>query len=724
VTAREDQKGERKHGGRQMDAANATRPTRIPAIAQGAAAASEGSPGPEAELLLEQSPALEFLKDETGRLIYYNKTFQNVFAPDGKSLLGKTDNEWLPASAAEQVRDHDRRVLETGAMMEIEETLPTPSGARHWLVFKFPMHSQAGRRLIGAVAVDISERRRRDATLRRMAAIMESSHDAVISTTSDGLVATWNEGATKMYGYTAVEMEGRPVSQLEPPDRQGEIQGVLERIRSGENVVRYETVRIRKDGETVEVAVAVSPICDEAGEITGVASIARDISDRRRAQELIVFQAFHDPLTGLPNRALLMERLNLCLAKARHSGKLLAVLFMDLDLFKTINDGFGHGAGDSVFQEVARRLTLSVRDGDTVARVGGDEFCVVLPEIGKVEDAATVARKLLEMIAQPFVFGGRRIDLTTSIGVSFYPEDGQDAESLLRSADNAMSLAKERGRNNYQLSIRELTEEAVKRLTLQAGLRQAIERNELVLHYQPVLSLTSGRIVEMEALVRWQHPEKGLIMPGAFIDVAEKAGMMVPLGDWVIGKAARQVKTWQGKGFPDMRVAINLSPSQFHERNLVSTIQHALNESSLKPESFEIEITEGVAMEDAEVTVANLMALRGLKVGVSIDDFGTGYSSLSYLKRFPVTTLKIDRSFVSDVVTNQADAGIVRAVVAMAHGLQLNVIAEGVETKEQFAYLRESGCDALQGYWFSRPLPVEAVDSLLSEELERWSPKA
>jgi diguanylate cyclase (GGDEF)-like protein/PAS domain S-box-containing protein len=679
--------------------------------------------GPAAELLLDQSPALEFLKDETGRLVYYNKAFQNIFAPGGQSLLGKTESEWLPASTAARVRESDQRVLQTSTMLEVEETLPTSAGPRHWLVLKFPLR-QDGRSLLGSIAVDISERRRRDATLRRMAAIMQSSHDAVISTTPAGIVTSWNPGATQMYGYTAADMEGQLISLLEPPQRHGEIEGILERIQAGESVVRYETVRIRKDGESVDVAVSASPIYDDSGELTGVASIARDIGDRRRTQELIVFQAFHDPLTGLPNRALLMERLNLCLSKARHSGKLLAVLFLDLDLFKTINDGFGHTAGDAVFQEVARRLTLNVRDGDTVARVGGDEFVVLLPEIARPDDAATVARKLLDAIAQPFSSGGRRLDLTTSIGISIYPDDGQDGEALLRSADNAMSRAKERGRNNYQLSIRELTEEAIKRLTLQAGLRQAIERNELILHYQPVLSLTTGRIVEMEALVRWQHPEKGLIMPGAFIDVAEKAGMMVPLGDWVIGRAAHQLKSWQGHGFPDMRVAINLSPSQFHERNLVTTIERVLTDSALRPETFEIEITEGVAMEDAEVTVANLMALRELKVGVSIDDFGTGYSSLSYLKRFPVTTLKIDRSFVSDVVTNSADAGIVRAVVAMAHGLKLNVIAEGVETKEQFAYLRENGCDALQGYWFSRPLPVESVDGLLAEELERWSPKA
>lgn len=679
---------------------------------------------PPADLLHAHSPALEFLKDEDGHLVYYNRAFENMFAATGGSLLGRTDSEWLPAECAARVRLHDQTVLATGAVLEVEETLPTPNGPRHWLVMKFPLRSDSGGILVGAVAMDVTERRRREGTLLRMAAIMESSHDAVISTTADGRVSSWNPGATKMYGYTAAEVEGRRVSFLEPPDREGEILDILARVKAGESIAGYETSRLCKDGGIVEVAVAISPIRDELGQLTGVASIARDIGDRKRAQEMILFQSFHDPLTGLPNRALLMERLNLCLSKARRAGKLLAVLFLDLDLFKTINDGFGHRAGDVIFEEVARRLLQSVRDDDTVARVGGDEFVVLLPEIARTEDASVVARKLLETVAQPFSSAGRRLDLTTSIGVAVFPADGQDAEALLRSADNAMSRAKERGRNNYQMSIPELTEEAVQRLALQAGLRQAIEREELVLHYQPVLSLTSGRIVEMEALVRWQHPERGLIMPAAFIDVAEKAGMMVPLGEWVLGKASRQARVWQDMGFPELRMAINLSPSQFHERNLISSVQTALATAGLKPETLEIEITEGVAMEDAEVTVANLLALRDLNVGVSIDDFGTGYSSLSYLKRFPVTTLKIDRSFVTDVVTNSADAGIVRAVVAMAHGLKLNVIAEGVETKEQFSHLRDSGCDALQGYWFSRPLTVSAVDDLLAEERERWSAHA
>jgi diguanylate cyclase (GGDEF)-like protein/PAS domain S-box-containing protein len=683
-----------------------------------------GSGGIRGDLLREQSPALEFLKDEAGHLVYYNKAFENVFAIDGGSLLGQSDAEWLPPLVADRVRRHDQTVLATGAVMEVEEALPSQAGTRHWLVLKFPLKSESGRKLLGAVAMDISERRRREATLLRMAAIMESSHDAVISTTPDGIVTSWNAGARETYGYTAAEMEGRPVSILEPLEREGEIAEILQRVRSGEDVVRYETVRLRKDASLVEVAVAVSPIRDENGEIAGVSSIARDISDQKRAQELIVFQTFHDSLTGLPNRSLLMERLNLCLSNSRRTGKRLALLFLDLDLFKAINDGFGHQAGDTVFQEIGQRLIQCVRDDDTVARIGGDEFAVLLPEISKADDAVVVAKKLLEAVAQPLAIGGRRADVTTSIGVSVYPDDGADAEALLRSADHAMARAKEMGRNNFQLSIPELTDEAVQRLTLQAGLRQAIEKDELVLHYQPVLSLTTGRIVSMEALVRWQHPEKGLVMPGAFIDVAEKAGMMVSLGDWVLSRAARQARRWHDAGFTDLRIATNLSPSQFHERNLVTNLQRTLSETGLRPETLEIEITEGVAMEDAEVTVANLLALRDLNVGVSIDDFGTGYSSLSYLKRFPVTTLKIDRSFVTDVVTNSADAGIVRAVVAMAHGLKLNVIAEGVETKEQFAYLRESGCDALQGYWFSRPLAVDKVDALLAEERERWSAHA
>ncbi len=689
-----------------------TLPSRVSAALELASASLTASAEPPA-LLRNHSPALEFLKDEAGRLVYYNRAFANVFAAEGGSLLRKRDHEWLPPAAAECVRRHDEMVLATGAVLEIEETLPTPAGPRHWLVVRFPLQAESGVRLVGAVAVDISDRRRRESTLHRMAAILESSHDAVISASPDGLVTSWNMGATQMYGYSAAEMEGQPVSILEPEERAGEIDQVLERIRAGERVVRYETIRLHKSGRALEVAVAVSPILDETGAVAGTASISRDIGDTKRAQEIIVFQSFHDSLTGLSNRALLMERLTLCLEKARHGAKRLAVLFLDLDLFRAINDSFGHDVGDNIFREVSRRLLQCVRDGDTVARVGGDEFIVLLPDLARSEDATTVARKLLEAVAQPFEIEGRRVDLTTSIGVAIYPDDGQDPEALLRNADAAMTRAKERGRNNFQLSVPELTEEALRRLSLQAGLRQAIENNELVLHYQPVLSLATGRIVELEALVRWQHPQNGLIMPNDFIHVAEKAGMMVSLGEWVLAKAAQQTRLWQIAGFAGLRIAINLSPSQFHEKNLVSNVRRVLTETGLPAEALEIEITEGVAMEDAEVTVANLLALRDLNVGVSIDDFGTGYSSLSYLKRLPIDTIKLDQSFVRDVTSDPDDAAIASAVIAMAHSLELSVVAEGVETEEQLAFLRSQGCDRMQGHLLAPALPAEAFERFL-----------
>jgi diguanylate cyclase (GGDEF)-like protein len=421
---------------------------------------------------------------------------------------------------------------------------------------------------------------------------------------------------------------------------------------------------------------------------------------------------------------LFMERLRLQLAQARRQNRKLSIIYCDLDHFKFVNDTLGHSVGDEFLQTVATRLKGLVREMDTVARVGGDEFVILIPDVSRAEDISVIAQKLLASVGRPLQVEGRALQITASIGVATYPSDGEDAESLLRNADTAMYRAKEVGRNNFQLCTPELTSRAVERLSVQDGLRLALDRDELVLHYQPVVSLTSGRIVGLEALVRWQHAEKGLIMPGAFISVAEETGLILPLGEWVLHTASRQLKQWQNNGLPDLRMAVNVSARQFRERGLVTTIQKALSDADVNPHFLEIEITESIAMESAEVVVANLEALRSMSIGISIDDFGTGYSSLTYLKRYPINSLKIDRSFVTDVATNPADAGIVRAVVEMAHGMKLNVIAEGVETKDQFSYLQRYGCDEMQGYWFSRPLPVEAVDKLLAEELKLWTPQA
>ncbi len=355
-----------------------------------------------------------------------------------------------------------------------------------------------------------------------------------------------------------------------------------------------------------------------------------------------------------------------------------------------------------------------------MARVGGDEFAILMPDIRTAENLSTIAQKLLASVARPMDVKGKILAVTASIGIACYPEDGEDSEVLLRNADTAMYRAKELGPNGFQLCTAELTSRAVARISMETALRTAVEQEELVVHYQPIVSLTTGRITRLEALVRWHSAEKGVILPASFIPIAEETGLILPVGDHVLRTACRKLKEWQVKWLPDLIVAVNVSARQFRDPGLQATIDRALSESGLSPEHLEIEITESIAMESAEIVVGNLEALRGRGVRIAIDDFGTGYSSLNYLKRFPVHSLKIDRSFVTEVGTNPADAGIVRAVVEMAHGLKLITVAEGVETREQFLHLQRLGCDEMQGFWVSHPLPAEGVDEILSRELELW----
>ena len=428
-----------------------------------------------------------------------------------------------------------------------------------------------------------------------------------------------------------------------------------------------------------------------------------DITDRKRAEAQIAERAFVDPLTRLPNRVRFLERLEIELAQSRRYDRKLAVVHLDLDGFKFVNDNWGHAAGDRLLQSLALRLTRGVREVDTIARIGGDEFLILVPDLRQSGDMSRFAQKLLGLMGRAVEIDGHTLQVTTSVGVATYPDDGQDAEALLRNADAAMYRAKDLGGNNFELCTPELTAMAVERLELQNGLRQALDRNEFLLHYQPLVSLGSGRIVGLEALVRWQHPEKGLVPPATFIPVAEETGLILPLGDWVLRAATSQLKTWLGTGL-GLRISVNFSAKQFRERSLVHTVEGALSKAGLEPRHLEVEITESIAMEGAEIVVANLNLLRTMGVGIAIDDFGTGYSSMSYLKSFPITSLKIDRSFVTDLATNPADAGIVRAIVEMAHGSRLSVIAEGVETQDQFQFLQKYGCDEMQGYWVSRPL--------------------
>ncbi len=453
--------------------------------------------------------------------------------------------------------------------------------------------------------------------------------------------------------------------------------------------------------------------------ILGMSMIASLLEDEREASELASLEMSHmaytDALTGLPNRPLFMDHLILALAQANRANQKVAVFFLDLDRFKDINDSLGHTTGDTVLKAVAERIRHCVREGDTVARFGGDEFTLLIPQIENIDDAAKIAQKVQETLKIPFAVGDRELFITTSIGISIYPADGLDPETLVRNADTAMYRAKDSGRDNYQLYTAAMNARAVERLALENMLRRAIENDELVLFYQPLVDARTTQVVGFEALVRWQHPELGLLSPAHFISAAELSGLIVPIGSWVLRTACKQTKLWHKRIDSELRVSVNLSARQFQQTNLLEEVANVLAETGLPAEMLELEITESNAMQNAENTIYTLRELKGLGVHIAMDDFGTGYSSLNYLKRFPIDTLKLDRSFVKDVTTESSDAAIVSAVIAMAHSLKLHVVAEGVETAEQLEFLRNQNCDRIQGYYFSKPLPIAELEAYLIE---------
>ena len=423
--------------------------------------------------------------------------------------------------------------------------------------------------------------------------------------------------------------------------------------------------------------------------------------------------AHHDVLTDLPNRILLQDRLSQAIELARRQGRQLAVMFMDLDQFKHINDSLGHAVGDQLLQSVAQRLVACVRHSDTVSRQGGDEFVLLLPHIEHAEDAALSAQKMLAALALPHRIDQHELHITASIGISIYPGDGQDTETLIKNADTAMYYAKENGRNNYKFFEQDMNARAVQRQSVEASLRRALERQEFVLYYQPKINLHSGTIVGVEALIRWQHPQRGLLPPAQFVPIAEDCGLILPIGRWVLRQACLQAQAWLQAGLPPVTVAVNTSALEFRAKDFLENIRATLKDTGLEPRYLELELTESVLMRDAESTDSLLHALADLGVKLAVDDFGTGYSSLSYLRQFPIDTLKIDRSFVNQITSNPDYATIVSAVIGMGKSLKQSVIAEGVETAEQYAFLLAQQCDEGQGYYFGRPVVAEALATLL-----------
>jgi diguanylate cyclase (GGDEF)-like protein/PAS domain S-box-containing protein len=521
-----------------------------------------------------------------------------------------------------------------------------------------------------------------------------------------------NEATASISGFSRSELYDKDFWQIVHPDiREIVKRRGLARQKGDPLPSRYEIRILRKDGEVRWLDYSAGLIELEGS--PAVLGTAFDITERKRAEERIRSLAYHDTLTGLPNRLLFADRLGLAVAQAHRLGQQLAVLFLDLDGFKVINDSLGHSLGDRMLEIVAGRIQGALREGDTVARLGGDEFTLLLPGIARAEDAPKVAEKVLETLRQPIPIDGREFFVTGSIGISIYPDDGNDPETLVRNADAAMYRAKDRGRDTYQLYAAAMNATAVERLAMESSLRQALQQGALRLHYQPLLDLATGKVYGVEALLRWERPGRGLVFPDEFIPLAELTGLIIPIGPWVWRTACAQVKEWHERGHPDLRLAVNLSARQFQQPDIAAQVTRALEETAFPPTHLDLEITESYAMQNPEFAIQTLRELRAVGLSLSIDDFGVGYSSLSYLKRLPIDTLKIDRSFVRDITTDPDDAAIVTAVIAMARTLELTVVAEGVETEEQRAFLAAQGCDRAQGYLWSRAVPSEECEKLL-----------
>jgi diguanylate cyclase (GGDEF)-like protein/PAS domain S-box-containing protein len=518
----------------------------------------------------------------------------------------------------------------------------------------------------------------------------------------------------EILGYTPEQLMGDPQfwqSRVHPEDRDWMLNFCREEIDAGRShEVEYRM--IAADGRIVWLKDYVTVI-QEDGKVTGCRGIMHDVTARRLAEERLQHIAYYDVLTNLPNRTLFEDRLTLEMARARRQSQTLAVLLLDLDRFKYINDTLGHAVGDQLIKAVAKRLTSSVREGDTVSRIGGDEFTLILPDLRSPQDAVQVARNILQQLAAPFTLEQNELFATASIGISFFPDDGTDMSTLMKNAESAMYRAKERGRNNYQLYTTSMNEDAAQKLSLESYLRKALGLDEFVLFYQPQVNVETGEIYGVEALLRWKHPTLGMVSPASFIPLAEETGLIVPIGEWVLRTACEQIKRWHAKGLPSLSVAVNLSARQFQQDDLMDMIKRVLDETGLDPKYLELEITESVTMHNVERTIVILNEMKRLGIHISLDDFGTGYSSLSYLKHFPIHTLKIDKSFVRDITTDADDAAIATSVIALAHSLNLQVVAEGVETEEHVRYLAERGCYAMQGYHFSRPLPAPEIERLL-----------
>ncbi|APW40206.1 GGDEF domain-containing protein [Rhodoferax koreense] len=690
----------------------------VPRLAPDQAAPPNGSRDAMLRLIADAVPALMAYYDLPSlRCAFANRRYAEDYGWTPDAILGQTLRQAVGDAAWDVIEPHIRRAR-SGEPVHYTREQRLPSGALRVievnLIPHFSSDEAAPRRQIGIFVLinDVSHHVEAEGALRdseeRLRKFAEVTNEGIVFHLK-GIITDVNPALLAMTGYALADLLGRHAMDFVPDSWRQVSIDYLAAAREDP----YETALIHKDGHEIPVEM-IGKSMSLRGEVHRIV-VVRDITTRKEAQRRIEFLALHDPLTQLPNRIYLKERLAQVLALARRRDGLAAVLFIDLDNFKTVNDSLGHHAGDLLLREMARRLSAAVREADMVSRLGGDEFLVVLADIGSREDAAGVADKLLAIVNEAVEIEGHLLSVSPSIGIGLFPDDGDNADDLIRHADAAMYHAKDSGRGHYQFFTPDMSQRAFDALHMESQLREAIAGEQFVLHYQPQLSLADGRLVGLEALVRWQHPQRGLIGPDAFVPFAEARGLIAGIGRWVLCEACRQLKAWFGAGWPMVPVAVNLSAIEFRQPSLVQDITEILAAAGLAPQYLEIELTESVLMDPGGFALGTLSKLKALGVGLAIDDFGTGYSSLAYLKRYPIDKLKIDRSFVCDIPGDGDDVAITTAIVQMAHSLKLLTVAEGVETPEQRALLQSLGCDEYQGYLIARPMDTAALQAWMAQ---------
>ena len=689
--------------------------------------------------LLEAAPDAMVVVNQGGAIVLLNLQAEKRFGYHRDELVGQRVTNIIPKGFAERLVADDLRSAEDALEQQIGTGIELTGRRKDGSEFPIelmlsPLESTEGI-LVTAAIRDISVRRSMEEALfaekERAQVTLNCIGDGVFCTDISGNITFLNVVAEKITGWSQQEALGRPLAnvfQIQDatsgeitPDRMG--------MAVGQNRIVYlppNCIVTPRGGRAISIEGSVSPIHDRQGQAAGTVIVSRDVSAARAMALQITHSAEHDFLTDLPNRMLLNDRVGQAIALAQRHARSVAVLFLDLDGFKSINDSLGHPAGDKLLQSIAKRLVNCVRRSDTVSRQGGDEFVVLLSEVEHSEHAAVAATKMLQAVAKAHTVGQHDLHVTASIGVSVYPDDGLDAETLIKNADTAMYQAKENGRQSYQFFKPAMNVRAVERQTIEAGLRRALERQEFALHYQPKVNLRTGAITGAEALLRWTHPTRGAVPPVEFIPVAEDCGLIVPIGAWVLREACAQAQAWVDAGLPITTVAVNVSAMEFQAETFLDGLLATLAETGLDPRCLEVEVTESVLMKHAESAASILQTLRERGIQVAIDDFGTGYSSLGYLRKFPLDALKIDQSFVRQISTAGEDTAIVTAVIGMARNLKLRVIAEGVETLEELEFLRAHHCDEAQGYYFSRPaLPrqfAELLETGLQDAARRIQP--